>query len=359
MFQCSMFGEVDYPTYQRHRRVLIWVSIIGVLFLISQIIGGVLSHSLAVLLDAAHVFSDILGFWVSLYALRVSIYPPTASLSYGYHRAEIVGALGSIGCIWVVTIILLIEAIERIVTPVAVNGQLMCIMGIVGFVQAAVIAGMLHYSGHGHSHGPDLGHSHSHGGHGHSHAGHGHSHGHSHGGHILLKSEALEPDAIHSLEVEAPQITNLNMHAAFLHALGDMIQSVGVIIAGALIWHWPHLTLVDPLCTFLFALIVLKSTVPILRGLIHTIMQASPPQLDLDALKTDLLSIEEVEQLEHVHVWTLSPGKIAFTAHIGTTAYCAQYAEVIEQVTTVLKRYDIQHPTLQLEPHVEPEDGLR
>jgi len=354
MFQCSMFGEVDYLTYQRHRRVLTWVSIIGVLFLISQIIGGVLSHSLAVLLDAAHVFSDILGFWVSLYALRVSIYPPTASLSYGYHRAEIVGALGSIGCIWVVTIILLIEAIERIVTPVAVNGQLMCIMGIVGFVQAAVIAAMLHYGGHGHSHGPDLGHSHSHGGHGHSHGGH----GHSHGGHILLKSDALEPDPVTltSLEVEAPQMTNLNMHAAFLHALGDMIQSIGVIIAGAVIWHWPHLTLVDPLCTFLFALIVLKSTVPILRGLIHTIMQASPPQLDLNALETDLLSIEEVEQLEHVHIWTLSPGKIAFTAHIGTTAYCAQYAEVIEQVTTVLKRYNIQHPTLQLEPHLERED---
>ena len=149
------------------------------MFLIVELVGGVISGSLAILSDAAHMFSDLSGFFISITSIWIGTRPASLSLSYGYHRAEVIGALSSIVLIWGLTIALLYEATMRIVEKTMVSDPLfMLATAIFGLVCNIGMAKVLHSApGHSHSHG-GCGHDH---GHGHSHEGH--DHGHSHDGH--------------------------------------------------------------------------------------------------------------------------------------------------------------------------------
>jgi zinc transporter 2 len=150
---------------------LILVSIICVIFMGVEVVGGYIAQSLAIMTDAAHLLSDFSGFLISMFSIWIARKPASDSMSYGYHRSEIIGALGSVILIWGLTIWLVYEATLRIYDPKPVNGLIMLIISGVGLLCNIVMAGVLH-SGHGHSHG-----GHSHGGHDHGHD-HGHSHGH-------------------------------------------------------------------------------------------------------------------------------------------------------------------------------------
>lgn len=143
-------------------------SAIALIFLIIEVIGGILSGSLAILSDAAHMFSDLSGFFISIMSIWISTRPASKKLSYGYHRAEVIGALGSIVLIWGLTIVLLYEATNRIMNKSRVNDPFfMLLTAIFGLVCNIGMAKVLH-SAPGHSHaGHDHGHGHSHDDHGH------------------------------------------------------------------------------------------------------------------------------------------------------------------------------------------------
>ena len=142
---------------------------LSVLFIAGEVTGGLIANSLAILTDAAHLLSDLASFLISLAALYLSSRSPTSQLSYGFHRAEILGALISVLIIWLITGILVYEAVLRIISPQDVDGKIMFIVAISGLGVNVLMGLVLLQSGHGHSHGLSggSGHGHSHGGHQH------------------------------------------------------------------------------------------------------------------------------------------------------------------------------------------------
>lgn len=147
---------------------LLIVTFVCFLFMIGELVGGYISHSLAIMTDAAHMLSDVAGFLISYMAIYLGSRPATFSLSYGYHRAEILGALASILIIWGLIIWLFIEAVDRVINPPGVNGEIMLITASVGLACNFINIFTLHSCGghghHAHSHGEEEeGHDHNHG----------------------------------------------------------------------------------------------------------------------------------------------------------------------------------------------------
>lgn len=216
------------------------------IFMTIEIIGGYIAGSLAIMTDAAHLLTDVAGFLISLFALMVADLPPTRQLSFGFGRAEILGALLSVVIIWVLTGILIYEAVARgkkilngtQETPV--QGKIMFIVAVIGLVFNLVLLKIFEATGHGHNHGVQ---SHSHSmsfAHEHAHNGgeHGHENGsqhhHDHGTFDAEHAEKKRQIASQNNHGHGhkPEKMNLNISAAYAHALGDLFQSIGVCIAG-------------------------------------------------------------------------------------------------------------------------------
>lgn len=151
----------------RARCKLLVVTILCFIFMGAEILGGYLSGSIAIITDAAHMLSDVAGFLISYFAIYMGSRPANYQMSFGYHRAEILGALASVLLIWGLIIWLFIEAIHRLVDPEEIDGTVMLITAAVGLVFNFISIFTLHSCGghhhHGHSHGHDHGHGHSHG----------------------------------------------------------------------------------------------------------------------------------------------------------------------------------------------------
>ena len=162
-------------------RKLLWVCGVGLLFMIIEVVGGLMADSLAILSDAVHLLSDLSGFVISIVSLVIAQYAPTNTYTFGYQRAGVIGAMINIVTIWILTGFLLYEAIWRLVNldKVEVDGNVMFITACLGLVCNLIMAKVLHsHDGHGH-HGHSHGHKHSHEGHachGHEHDHHGHKH---------------------------------------------------------------------------------------------------------------------------------------------------------------------------------------
>lgn len=150
---------------------------------------------------------------------------------------------------------------------------------------------------HGHSHAEE-GHAHGDGGHDHDHdhgdGGHGHSHGHSHGG----------------------EAENINIRAAVVHVIGDMLQSIGVIIAAVLITFYPGAKIADPICTYLFSILVLMTTIPVFRDCMKIVMEVQPNSVDADKIRDSITNIAEVESIDDLHTWALAGSKHIMTVHV-------------------------------------------
>eukprot|EP00123_Amoebidium_parasiticum_P013878 comp22204_c0_seq1/m.32661 comp22204_c0_seq1/g.32661 ORF comp22204_c0_seq1/g.32661 comp22204_c0_seq1/m.32661 type:complete len:408 (-) comp22204_c0_seq1:350-1573(-) len=328
------------------KKRLIFASIICVLFMIGEVLGGYFSGSLAIMTDAAHMLSDFASFLISLFALWIAGRPPSRTMSFGYARAEILGAIMSVFLIWVLTGVLVYEAIQRVITPEPVDGKIMFITAVAGLGANIIMAVAL---GHGHGHGVGGGHGQSHSrpstrppspqergadkghGHGHESAKEKENHGHSHGGGA-----------------------NVNVRAAFIHVLGDMVQSVGVIIASAIIWAKPHLTIVDPMCTFLFSVLVLFTTFTLLKDTVNVLMEGTPAGVDPTLLTRDLEAIPGVAKAHDVHIWSITVGKPASSIHLMLTANPDRGNVLLAAQRLLCEKYGIHHTTIQLEePDVE------
>ena len=287
------------------RRMLLAI-VLCVVFIIAEVIGGYLAHSLAVMTDAAHMASDLISFAVSVTAIYLSKRPPTETHSFGFHRAEILGALTSISLIWAVTAILLYEAVMRIITPEDVDGRLMFFVAtggvLVNFAMLALLGG---HHGHGHSHG----HSPGHGGHAHSHA----------EPHVpLADAEIGNPLNAHAgSEVGGEnEMASINMRAAIIHVIGDLCQSIGVMIAGAIIWAKPEARIADPICTFVFSVLVIWTTRRVLLESTKVLMESTPAHIDPAAVAKSLLAIDGVLDVHDLHIWSITSGKPILCVHL-------------------------------------------
>ena len=266
--------------------------VITAVFLAVEIAGGLVSGSVALLADAAHMATDVAALALALFALRVAEREPTASKTYGYRRTEILAALAN-GLVLVgVSVMVAVDAIGRLVQPPDVRGGLMLGVAVVGLLANLASAAVLH-------------------------AGHRHS---------------------------------LNVRGAFLHVLGDALGSVGAIAAAVLLmaFGWE---LADPVAALLITVLILVSAWRLVKESLDVLMEAAPGHVDMTALVRGMRAVPGVVDVHDLHVWTLTSGYHAISAHVdvGDAADAASVLRALQRLAQ--ERFGLEHTTFQLEPH--------
>ncbi|KAJ3417091.1 Metal tolerance protein 1 [Chytridiales sp. JEL 0842] len=308
------------------RKKLIRAVMLCFVFFLVELFAGIWAGSLAILSDSFHLLSDIAGFAISIGAIYLVRRPATKRHSFGYARIEILGAVLSTLLIWVLTAYLVWEAIERVQNPTEIDAPVMFGTALLGVFVNIAMAGVLHGDhGHGgHDHGHDHGHSHSiFGGHSHSHDhSHSHTHSHSHGHTHPHISDVEQGSTIDLLtHTKAKPEMNINLRSAAIHVIGDLISSVGVLIASIIIWVKPTWTIVDPICTFFFSVLVMLTTISLMSKSLSVLMEATPLEIDPSVITRALKRIPGVQDVHHLHIWNVTQGKPALTVHVRVSPY--------------------------------------
>ncbi|XP_062936191.1 proton-coupled zinc antiporter SLC30A8 [Cynocephalus volans] len=275
-------------------------SAICFVFMIAEVMGGHIAGSLAVVTDAAHLLIDLTSFLLSLFSLWLSSKPPSKRLTFGWHRAEILGALLSILCIWAVTGVLVYLACERLLHPdYHIQATVMIIVSGCAVVANAVLTVILHQRCFGHNH----------------------------------------------KEVQ----TNASIRAAFVHALGDLFQSVSVLISALIIYFKPDYKIADPICTFIFSILVLASTITILKDFFILLMEGVPKSLDYNGVKELILTVDGVESVHSLHIWSLTTNQVILSVHVATAA--SQDSQVVrrEIARALSNTFTVHSLTIQME----------
>eukprot|EP00172_Hildenbrandia_rubra_P000782 Plantae.Rhodophyta-Hildenbrandia_rubra.ctg14389.p1 GENE.Plantae.Rhodophyta-Hildenbrandia_rubra.ctg14389~~Plantae.Rhodophyta-Hildenbrandia_rubra.ctg14389.p1 ORF type:complete len:430 (-),score=58.84 Plantae.Rhodophyta-Hildenbrandia_rubra.ctg14389:630-1919(-) len=349
-------------------RTLIIASTLCFVFFLIELIGGYIAHSLAIMADAAHLLSDLAGFVISILAIIVSHLPANASLTYGFARAEVLGAFVSILLIWVLTSILVVFAFERLFNPVEVNGALMLLLGFIGL---GVNLGM----------GLVLGHSHRESSHSHAHDLANHSQLYHEEPNQSSKSSAEEKDPESGL-AEAPSQSNqasndnntlgdklkngkarvekflheivghdihsVNVRAAYLHVLGDALQNIGVIVAAVVIMLVPSWSFVDPLCTILFAVIVISTTQKLARETLTVLMEGTPEGCNISEIYNALMKLDGVKSVGDLHVWSITTRRPSLSVHIWANGKISEHEMLKCAQKELGSRFKIFHSTIQV-----------
>ncbi|MBA0735641.1 hypothetical protein Gogos_019472 [Gossypium gossypioides] len=320
-----------------------------------EIVGGMKANSLAVLTDAAHLLTDVAGFSISLFTVWASAWKATSNHSFGFSRLEVLGALISVQLIWLVSALLIYEALNRLLhDKQKVDGALMFAIAAFGFFINLIIVLWL---GHDHSHhvfGNDHHHHHHvhlHDHHHHHEHLHDHHHHHEHHDHEGGKPCDLTKEDETSLVTSTPKtkILNINLQGAYLHVMADLIQSVGVMIAGAVIWLKPNWLIVDLLCTLIFSTFALSTTLPMLRDVFDILMGRTPRDINIDMVEDGIKGINGVESVHDLHVWAITVGKLVLSCHV-VAKPGVESKEMISKIRDYCEStYKIHHITVQIE----------
>ncbi|XP_071723064.1 metal tolerance protein B-like [Rutidosis leptorrhynchoides] len=336
---CGLFNENK--TLESEERSKSVTKLSGLIFfyimvIAIEIVGGFKANSLAVITDAAHLVTDVAGFSIALFTVWASGWEATAKYSFGFGRLEILGALFSVLLIWQMSVMLIKEAVERIFLANSdVNGRLMFAIALFGFIVNFV---MVTWLGHDHAHAHGHGHTHHHS------SGHDHDHDHHH--HHEKDEICVEMD---EEPTKKNKFFNINIQGAYLHVMADLIQSVGVMIAGAVLWLKPEWLVVDLVCTIVFATFALITTIPMLRNLFGILMETTPKEINISRLENDLKCIKGVQEILDLHVWTITLGQVLLTCHIQAEAGVSS-TEILTKVREYCKKkHGIYHATVQIE----------
>ncbi|CAF2284426.1 unnamed protein product [Brassica napus] len=297
-----------------------------------QIVGGYKANSLAVMTDAAHLLSDVAGLCVSLLAIKISSWEANPRNSFGFKRLEVLAAFLSVQLIWLVSGVIIYEAIQRLLTRSReVNGEIMFGISAFGFFMNLV---MVIWLGHNHSH-----HNHH----------HHHHHHHQHSHKEEEEDEEMDPLKGGSEEKSSSKEMNINIQGAYLHAMADMIQSLGVMIGGGIIWVKPKWVLVDLICTLVFSAFALAATLPMLKNIFGILMERAPRDIDIDKLERGLKRINGVKVVHDLHVWEITVGRIVLSCHV-LPEPGASSLEIINDVRNFCRKTcGIHHVTVQVE----------
>ncbi|CAG2163059.1 unnamed protein product [Oppiella nova] len=299
---------------------LITSCILCLVFMLAEVIGGALANSLAIMTDAAHMLSDLASFLLGLLALWLSQRRPTQRMSFGYYRAEVLASLASMIIIWILTAILVYLAVIRIIEEdYEINSLPMLIVSGIGvtmnLVMGLTLSDAFCVKKSKQNKSPQVGHQH----HSHSHSSHGHSH------------------------------SNMNVRAAFVHVLGDLIQSVGVLIAALIIYFKPEYKIADPICTFIFSVLVLITTFNVLKDSFFVLMESFPLNIDYNSVKESLKQIESVRNVHSLHIWSLTLDRNALSVHLAID-YNGDSDKTLKLAQTFIRdKYHINEINIQVE----------
>ncbi|HSN96589.1 MAG TPA: cation diffusion facilitator family transporter [Nitrososphaeraceae archaeon] len=275
---------------QRHLKVSIFVAIAIALI---ELVGGILSNSLSLVSDAVHVFGDILAIFMSLFAVSLATRQHKGSMTYGYHRAEVLASMANGILLCAISVWIAVEAYQKLYSPKPIDAVLVMALASIG------LAGNL----------------------------------------VIMK--VLRQD----------QERNLNVKSAFSHVLYDTISSIAVICVGAFTFFTGVLGL-DPLVALLIAVFIARSGFKIAKDSAHILLEGAPSHVDIEEIRASILKIEKVLEVHDLHVWTIASGMNALSGHIVVPDQILSEADKAVQTINrmLLEKYGITHTTLQVEP---------
>ncbi|HEY9089652.1 MAG TPA: cation diffusion facilitator family transporter [Anaerolineaceae bacterium] len=298
------------------RRFIISLIVTSVI-LVAEIAGGLWTGSLALLSDAAHVFMDSFALVLSYVALRLSALPADDRHTYGFHRLEVIAALINGISLGAIAIGIWFEAYERLAAPQPVRSLEMMIIAAIGLVANLVVAFVLG----GHTHVDD------------------HEHEHAH-----------EDEHEHEQAHARGKVQDLNVHSAFLHVIGDAVSSVGVIIAGLIIWRtgWQW---VDPVVSVLIGALIVVSAVRVLRSSLHILVEGVPEGMSIKHIGETMQAVPAVSEVHDLHVWSICSGRVALSSHVVLEQQSGRRpSEVLAELKSKLSgQFGIEHTTIQFE----------
>jgi len=273
------------------RRVMIALVLTGI-FMIVEVIGGIISGSLALLADAGHMLTDTMALALAAMAFQVCKRPPDGKLTFGYQRFQILAAFVNGLSLLLVVGWILFEAVSRFFEPKEILGETMLVVAVAGLIVNLISFGVLH----------------------------------------------------------SGDQDNLNIRGAALHVAGDLLGSVAAIVAAVVIittgWN-----LIDPILSIAVAALILKSAWKLVRRSAHVLLEGAPEWLNVQAMQDRIVaSVPGVGEIHHVHIWGLTPQQLMLTMHMSMSSGAGSQSNVIRDVKRFLQdEYGIGHATIEVD----------
>ena len=259
-------------------------------YMVAEVVGGILTNSLALLADAGHMLSDVAAVALTLFAMWIARRPATVTRTFGYYRAEILAAVVNGATLVAIAIYVFVEAWQRVRNPPAVLGAGMLAIAVGGL--AVNVAGLW-----------------------------------------LLKDSRSD---------------SLNVRGAWLHVLGDALGSVAAIASGVLIaafgWNWA-----DPVASVAIGVLILHSSWALLREATAVLMEGAPGNIDVDAVRSALRAVNGVQEVHELHVWSISSGLASLSCHLIRSGDARVDALLLTARERLGRDFGIQHVTIQVE----------
>ncbi len=279
-------------TPREGRRDLLIALAITILMMVAEVVGGLLSNSLALLSDAGHMLTDNLALLLSFFAMKFATMPATERKTFGFYRLEILAALLNGIVLVLLSFYIMYQAYLRMLHPQPVQGSLMLVIAVIGL--AANVVGALFLFKHSH--------------------------------------------------------TNLNIRGAYLHIIGDALSSIGVVIGGLVIlytgWY-----LIDPILSIFISLVIIYGSWSLVKESVNILLESVPTHINIDTIAEEIAKIKGVREAYHIHVWTITSGVYAMSAHVLIDDRLVSGSrEIIDEIRNLLSgKFNVLHSTIQLE----------
>jgi len=271
-------------------KTLIWAVILTLGYGLIEAVAGWMSGSLALLGDAGHMVSDATALGLAAFAAWFALKPPSAQHSYGYGRVEVIAAVVNSLFMVGIVVFIVIAAIGRLQTPQPVNGSTVMWVAAIGLIINLIVA------------------------------------------YVLSRGERT-----------------LNTRGAMLHVMGDLLGSVAALIAGAVI-YFTGWTPIDPILSLVISALILYSSLSLLREALQVIMEGVPSSIDLNKVGLAMAAIENVESVHDLHIWTISSGRFALSAHLVVSGL-EKWPQILRHQADMLQeQFAVEHITLQPVP---------
>jgi cobalt-zinc-cadmium efflux system protein len=257
--------------------------------LVVEVIGGILSNSIALLADAGHMLTDVAALALALFVAWFSRQPSSPQKTYGYLRWEILAAFVNGAALLLISAWIAFEAVMRLRSPEAVSGGLMLVVAVAGLIVNIIAA------------------------------------------RILVKSSSH----------------NLNARGAYLHVLGDLLASVGTVAAAITIRYTGWLV-ADPIASILTTVLIMRGAWQLVRESVDILLESTPAHIPMPAVRGQLEAIPGIESVHDVHVWAVTPAVVAMSAHC-IVREPGQHQHVLEHIHDAMRLFGIEHVTIQLE----------
>lgn len=271
------------------KRLWIVLGLTGAFF-IAELVAAYVTRSLALLSDAAHMFTDVAALAVSLIAIRIGRRVADRKRTFGYQRFEILAAAYNASVLFLVALYILYEAVERLRAPISIPTTTMLVVAILGLIINLI-------------------------------------------GMRLLRGSSER---------------SLNMKGAYLEVWSDMLGSVGVILA-ALLMKWTGFAWIDSIVAVAIGLWVLPRTWTLLKESMNVLLQGVPTNIDLDKIERGIESVDGVKEVHDLHVWSLTAGKDVLSAHVVVDVSSKSEQQLLTEIDAVIRGEGIHHSTVQIE----------